>query len=108
MPACGEKSGSDGECECHCQRQGDQADGNSQCLEECLGLAKVREQLLLLLKLLTMNTAATATQLHGVLEVQHLVIHDVLNGTAGHERMVKDAAHHDGVMGGIVVTEGAP
>src|SRR5271166_5651022 len=51
-------------------------------------MANAREQLLLLLKLLTMNTAATATQLHGVLEVQHLVIHDVLNGTAGHERMV--------------------
>src|ERR1700679_1448944 len=39
--------------------------------------------------------------------MQHLVKQDVFDGVAGHTRMVKNAADHDGVVGGIVMAETA-
>ena len=44
--------------------------------------SRSREELLLRLELLAMNTAPTAAQFHGMLQMQHLVIHDVLHGIA--------------------------
>ena len=68
---------------------------------------QMREELLLRLELLAMNAAPAAAHLHRMLEVQHLVVQDVLDGVAGHQRMVEDTAHHDGVMGGVVVCQAA-
>src|ERR1700733_6577671 len=52
-----------------------------------------------------MHAATAAAQLHGMFQVQHFVIDDVFDGVAGNSGMIKNAAHHDSVMGGIVVTK---
>lgn len=44
----------------------------------------------------------------GVLEVEHLVVEDVLDGVAGDAGAVENAAEDDGVMGGIEMAEEAP
>src|SRR3954452_6955 len=38
--------------------------------------------------------------------MQHLVVHDVLDRVARHPGIVEDAAYHDSVMRGIVVSQG--
>ena len=40
-----------------------------------------------------------------MLEVKHLVIHDVLDRETGNPGMVEDAAHHDGIVRRIVVAQ---
>lgn len=54
-----------------------------------------------------MDTAAACFDTDGVLEVEHLVVEEVLDSTAGGVRTVEDSADDDGVVGGIVVTEHA-
>jgi hypothetical protein len=44
---------------------------------------------------------------HGVLEVEHLVVEQVLDGVARAGGAVEDAADDDGVVGGVVVAEHA-
>ena len=54
-----------------------------------------------------MYTSSAPSQFHRVLQMQHLVKKDVFDGVSRHARVIKDAADHDGVVGGIVVTEAA-
>ena len=51
------------------------------------------------------HAAAAATQLHRMLQVQHLVKQNVFDGIARHAWMIKHAADDDGIVGGIVVPE---
>jgi hypothetical protein len=53
------------------------------------------------------NAAATGFDADGVLEVEHLVVEEVLDGAAGGVGAVEDAADDDGVVGGVVVAEHA-
>ena len=52
-----------------------------------------------------MHAAAAAAELHRMFQVQHFVIDDVFDGVAGNSGMIKNAAHHDGIMGGVVVAK---
>src|SRR5437667_9460015 len=52
-----------------------------------------------------MHAAAAAPQPDRMLQVKHLVVNDVLDGEAGDSGMVEDPAHHDGIVGGIVVPQ---
>ncbi len=54
-----------------------------------------------------MDAAATRFDADGVLEVEHLVVEEVLDGAAGCVGAVEDAGDDDGVVGGVVVTEHA-
>ncbi len=54
-----------------------------------------------------MDAAATAPQLYGMFQVQHLVKEDVLDGVAGHARVIKNATDDDGIVGRIVMSEAA-
>ncbi len=54
-----------------------------------------------------MDAAPAASQLDGMLKVQHLVVHDVFHGTARDGKMVKDAADDDRIVCGIVVPQDA-
>jgi hypothetical protein len=51
------------------------------------------------------HAAAAVPQLNGMLQVQHLVKQNVFDGIAGHAWMIKNAADHNGIVGGIVVPE---
>ncbi len=64
-----------------------------------------REEFFLFLELARVYTSSAPSQFHRVLQMQHLVKKDVFDGVSRHARVIKDAADHDGVVGGIVVTE---
>ena len=53
------------------------------------------------------DAAAQAARPDGMLEVQHLVVEQVLDGVARAGGTVEDAADDDGVVGGVVVAERA-
>jgi hypothetical protein len=53
------------------------------------------------------DAATEAAHLDGMLEVEHLVVEQVLEGVAGAGGAVEDLADDDGVVGGVVVAEGA-
>ena len=53
------------------------------------------------------DAAAHAAHPYRVLEVEHLVVEQVLDGVAGARGAVEDAADDDGVVGGVVVAQGA-
>jgi len=53
------------------------------------------------------NAPAEAAHPHRVLEVKHLVVEQVFDGVAGTRGLVEDTADHDGVVGGVVVAQGA-
>ena len=55
----------------------------SQHLQERPGFLQLGKELFFGLELRAVDTAAAASQLHRVLEVQHLVINDVLHGVTG-------------------------
>src|SRR5437773_4337150 len=52
-----------------------------------------------------MYATAVASQLDGMFQMQHLVIHDVFDRTTWHRRMVEDSTYHDRVMSGIVMSK---
>ena len=52
-----------------------------------------------------MDAAAAGLHADWVLQVEHLVIQQVLDGAAGRVGPVEDAADHDCVVGGIVVAQ---
>ncbi len=54
-----------------------------------------------------MDAAAAGFDADGVLEVEHLVVEEVLDGAAGGVWAVEDAGDDDGVVGGVVVAEHA-
>jgi len=76
-----------------------------QKFKEGLRLVQVREEFFLRLKFARMHAAAAATQFHGMLQVQHLVIDDVFHGVRGNSRVIEYTAHDDGIVGGIVMAE---
>ena len=65
----------------------------------------VRIKLLFGLEFRRVHTAAAAAQFYGMLQVKHLVVDDIFDGVARNARVVEDAAHHDGVVGRIVMAE---
>ena len=52
-----------------------------------------------------MDAAAAGFDADGMLEVEHLVVEQVLDGAARGVRAVEDAADDDGVVGGVVMAE---
>jgi hypothetical protein len=59
------------------------------------------------LELTGVNAAAAGFDADGVLEVEHLVVEEVLDGAAGRAGAVEDAGHDDGVVSSVVVAEHA-
>jgi hypothetical protein len=76
-------------------------------LEVGFGGFELGEETFFGLELAGVYTAATGFDADGVLEVQHLVVEEILNGAAGGIGAVEDAADDDGVVGGVVVAEHA-
>src|SRR5450631_263261 len=73
--------------------------------QKLLYFFQLRKQFFFGLKFRGVDTAAAAPQSHWMLEMEHLVIHDVLDGGAGHPRMVEDTTDDDGIMRGIVMAK---
>jgi dTDP-4-amino-4,6-dideoxygalactose transaminase len=55
-------------------------------------LIQVREKFLFRLEFRGMHAAAATAQFHGMLQVQHFVINDVLHSVPGNPRVIEDAA----------------
>src|SRR6266478_5365899 len=75
--------------------------------QEFARLLQFREALFFRQKLPRVHASPTPTQLDRVLQVQHFVVENVLDGVARHARMVEDAADDDGVVRWVVVAETA-
>ena len=54
-----------------------------------------------------MNAATAGFDANGMLQVEHLVVKQVLDGAAWGIGTIEDAAYDDGVMGGVVVAQHA-
>ncbi len=52
-----------------------------------------------------MNAAAASPQFHGMFEMQHFVINDVVDGIAGDPWVIEYPADYNGVVGGIIVAQ---
>ena len=78
-----------------------------QALDEGEGLGELGELGFFGFELAGVHAAADTAQFDGVLEVKHLVVEEIFEGVAGAGGTVEDAADHDGVVGGVVVAEGA-
>jgi hypothetical protein len=65
------------------------------------------EEALFGLELAGVNAAAAGLDADGMLEVEHLVVEEILDGAARGVGTVEDAADDDGVVGGVVVAEHA-
>src|SRR5208282_1158727 len=68
-----------------------------QRLQIRLGTLQLWKQPLLGLKLPPVHAAASVLCLHRMLEVEHLVVHQVFNGIARRISAVEDATNHDGI-----------
>src|SRR5580698_11320021 len=55
-----------------------------------------------------MHAAPAATQFHWMFQVQHFVINDVFHGKARNPGVIESAAHDDGIVSRIVMTEPVP
>ena len=74
-------------------------------LEKSLGLLEFREEFFILHECPRVDAAPAASKLDRMFQMQHLVIHDVLESTTWHGRVVEDATHYDRVVTGIVMPE---
>ena len=74
-----------------------------EALEVRFGGFEFREEALFGLELAGVDAAAASFDADGVLEVEHLVIQEILDGAAGSVGAIEDAADDDGVVGGVVV-----
>ena len=81
--------------------------GGLQALEVGLGFFELGEEAFFGLELAGVDAAAAGFDADGVLEVQHLVVEEVLDGAAGSIGAVEDAGDDDGVVGGVVVAQHA-
>ena len=61
------------------------------------------EETLLGLELAGVDAAASGFDADGVLEVEHLVVEEVLDGTARGVGAIEDAGDDDGVVSGVVM-----
>src|ERR1017187_2319385 len=77
-------------------------------LEVSFGRVQFRKQPLVLLKRFRVNTPAACFYAHGMLQVQHLVVQQVLHRAARRIRAIEHAANHDGVVRRIVVAQHPP
>ena len=73
--------------------------------EELFDFSKLGEEFFFGLKLWRVDAPSATAKSYGVLEMEHLVIDDVLDRRPRHAGMVEDTAHHNGVMGGIIVAQ---
>ncbi len=78
-----------------------------EAFEVGFGGFQLREEALFGLELAGVDTAATGFDADGVLEVEHLVVEEVLDGAAGGVGAVEDAGDDDGVVRCIVMAEHA-
>jgi hypothetical protein len=78
-----------------------------QALNERQGLFELRELTLVRFECGGMDTPAKPAHLHRVLEVKHFVIQQVLDRVTRTRGAIEYPAHHDRVVGGIVMAEGA-
>ncbi len=76
-----------------------------QALEVGFCGVELGEEALFGLKLAGVDAAAAGFDPDGVLEVEHLVIEEVLDGAARGVGTIEDAADDDGVVSGVVVAE---
>ena len=76
-------------------------------LEIGLSFVQLREEALFGLELARVDAAAARFDADGVLEVEHLMVQQVLDSTAGGVGPVEDAGDDDGVVGGVVMAEHA-
>ena len=76
-------------------------------LEVGFGGFELGEETFFGLELAGVYAAATGFDADGVLEVEHLVVEEILDGAAGGVGAIEDSADDDGVVGGVVVAEHA-
>src|SRR3954467_14256203 len=76
-----------------------------QASEEGPGLLQMREKLFFSLELRRVHAPPRAFQFHRMPEVQHLVVHDVLDYMPRYARMIQNTGHNDGVMRGIIMSQ---
>jgi hypothetical protein len=80
---------------------------NLETAEVGFGLFEMREETLLGLEFAGVNAAASGLHADGMLEVQHLVVEQILDGAARSVGAIEDAADHDGIVGRVIVAEHA-
>ena len=78
---------------------------DSQIFQHRFRSFQFRKEFFLLLKGFGVNASPAAVQPYWVLQVQHFVVHDVLNCVARHVRAIEDSADNDGVVCGIIMAE---
>jgi len=78
-----------------------------QSADECERFRELGEEGFFGLEFTGVDAAAEAAHFYGMLEVEHLVVEQVFEGVAGAGGAVEDLAYDDGVVGGVVVAEGA-
>ena len=78
-----------------------------EALEVGFGGFEFGEEALFGLELAGVDAAAAGFDADGMLEVEHLVVEQVLDGAARSVGAVEDAADDDGVVRGVVVAEHA-
>src|ERR1035441_6183796 len=61
-----------------------------------------------MLELSGMYTATQSAHADGMFQVKHLVVEQIFDGITGTGWPIENAADHDGVVCGIVVTQGSP
>src|SRR5580700_3570834 len=80
----------------------------SEVLEKSFRPVQMREELLFCLEVRRMHAAPAPTQFDGMFQVQHFVVNDVFHSVGRNPRVIEDAAHDDGIVGGIVVAQPVP
>src|ERR1700761_7858666 len=81
------------------------AAGRSEGLQVRLGLRQLRKEIFFGLKFAGVHAPAPVARPDRVLQVQHLVVHQIFDGIPWRVAAVEDAADHDGVVRGVVVPE---
>ena len=75
--------------------------------EVSLGFIELRKETLFGLELAGVDTATASLHADGMLQVKHLMVEQILDGTTRGIGTVEDATDDDGVVGGVVVAEHA-
>jgi len=76
---------------------------SSETFEVGFGGVEFGEEALFGLELAGVHAAASGFDADGMLEVEHLVVEEVLDGAARGVGAIEDAGDDDGVVGGVVV-----
>ena len=77
--------------------------GCAKLLENLLGLLEAFKAPLIFVKRWRVDAAARAAVFDGMLQMEHFVIQDILDGQAVHFGRIQQAAEDDGVVRGIVM-----